>query len=89
MIVRKPLKCISCDSKIVTRTQIGHRDRQEHGFPCPECGVPISFVIDLNQKKATFKFKGEPKNGKWVSSDKNAAHVLTFSDEISVPVDIP
>jgi len=42
----------------------------------------------LNQEKADYDFR-EPENGKWVKSEKGAIKVLTFSDEISVPVNIP
>lgn len=35
MTVRNPVVCVSCGSKIITRTQIGHKDMQKHSFPCP------------------------------------------------------
>jgi predicted RNA-binding Zn-ribbon protein involved in translation (DUF1610 family) len=49
MTVRNPVVCISCDSKIITRTQVGHKDMQKHSFPCPTCGVKITYVLDLDQ----------------------------------------
>src|SRR5215472_2791953 len=88
MIDRNVAECVSCESKIVTRTQIGHKDRQEHSFPCPTCGVTISFTIDLDQDKGELKYR-DPKNAKWVDSEEGAVKVLTFSDEIPVPVDMP
>ncbi len=88
MTIRHTLQCTSCDSKIVTRTQVGHNDKQEHSFPCPTCGVIMSFVLNLDQKKAAPSFS-DPQNAKWVNSEEGAVKVLTFSDEIPVPVDIP
>jgi hypothetical protein len=88
MIDRNVAECISCESRIITRTQIGHKDRQEHSFPCPTCGVTISFAIDLDQDKGKLKYR-DPKNAKWVNSEEGAVKVLTFSDEIPLPVDMP
>lgn len=42
MTVRSPVVCISCDSKIITRTQVGHKDMQKHSFRCRTCGVVIT-----------------------------------------------
>jgi hypothetical protein len=86
--VRAPLQCVSCESIIVTRTQIGHRDVQRHSFPCPQCGITISYILDLDQKHADFKFR-PAQNAKWVDSEAGAIATLAFSDEIPVPVDIP
>lgn len=88
MTVRKPVVCISCGSKIITRTQIGHKDMQKHSFPCPTCGVVITYVLDLDQKKISFKFR-DPENGKWVDDEDGAVKTLTFSDEIVVPASMP
>ncbi len=84
MVVRNTLRCSSCGSKIITRTQIGHRDRQDHSFLCPKCGISISYTLDLDQKKASWSFR-DPKNAKWVKSEKGAITTLAFSDEIPVP----
>jgi predicted RNA-binding Zn-ribbon protein involved in translation (DUF1610 family) len=84
MINRNPLQCLSCDAKIVTRTQIGHKDVQSHSFSCPRCGVEISFTLDLDQKNAGLKYR-EPNNAKWVDSEGGAIAALMFSDEIPVP----
>ena len=88
MTVRKPVLCISCDSKIITRTQIGHKDIQKHSFPCPTCGVVITYILDLHQKRASFKFR-DPENGRWADDEDGAVKTLTFSDEIVVPASMP
>lgn len=83
-----PVVCISCDSKIVTRTQIGHRDMQKHSFPCPTCGVVITFILELDQKNIGYKFR-DPENGRWADDEEGAIRTLTFSDEIVVPAGTP
>ena len=88
MTVRNPVVCISCGSKIITRTQIGHKDTQKHSFPCPTCGVVITYILDLDQRKASFKFR-DPENGKWADDEDGAVKTLTFSDEIVVPASMP
>jgi predicted RNA-binding Zn-ribbon protein involved in translation (DUF1610 family) len=88
MTVRNPVVCISCDSKIITRTQIGHKDMQKHSFPCPTCGVVITYILDLDQEKVSFKFR-DPENGKWADDEDGAVKTLTFSDEIVVPASMP
>jgi predicted RNA-binding Zn-ribbon protein involved in translation (DUF1610 family) len=88
MTVRKPVVCISCDSKIITRTQIGHKDVQKHSFSCPTCGVVITYILDLDQAKASLKFR-EPENGKWADDEDGAVKTLTFSDEIVLPTSMP
>lgn len=88
MTVRKPVVCISCGSKIITRTQIGHKDMQKHSFPCPTCGVVITYILDLDQKKPSFKFR-DPENGKWADDEDGAVKTLTFSDEVVVPTSMP
>jgi hypothetical protein len=87
MVIRRTIQCTSCDSKFITRTQVSHKDRQEHSFACRKCGVLISYILDLDQEnvKATFQ---EPKNARWSSSEDGALQTLTFSDEILVPVDM-
>jgi predicted RNA-binding Zn-ribbon protein involved in translation (DUF1610 family) len=88
MTVRNPVVCISCGSKIITRTQIGHKDMQRHSFPCPTCGVVITFILDLNQENASVKFR-DPENGTWADDEDGAVKTLTFSDEIVVPASMP
>jgi hypothetical protein len=72
---------------VITRTQVGHRDKQEHSFSCPKCGIKITYILDLDQKKVTGSFR-TPTNAKWVTSEDGAVTTLTFSDEIPVPSDM-
>lgn len=88
MVIRNILQCHSCESKVVVRVQVGHRDKQEHSFCCPRCGVIISFVLDLDQKRGKSSFR-EPKNAKWVDSEEGSVDILAFSDEIPVPICLP
>ncbi len=88
MTVRNPVVCISCGSKIITRTQIGHKDMQKHSFPCPTCGVVITYILDLDQEKVSFEFR-DPENGKWADDEDGAVKTLTFSDEIVLPASMP
>jgi hypothetical protein len=78
---------VSCKSVIITRTQIGHKDTQEHSFSCPKCGVKITYLIDLDQKRGKSNFR-KPVNAKWATSEQDAIATLTFSDEIPLPVDM-
>jgi len=87
MVVRRSLQCVACQSIVVTRTQIGHGDSQTHEFACPTCGVPISFVVDLDQEKGGYKYR-EPRNGKWVDTEKAVVKTLTFSADLAVPGDL-
>lgn len=84
MINRNTLQCLSCDAKIITRTQIGHKDVQSHSFPCPNCRVHISFTLDLDRKNGRIRYR-DPKNAKWVDSEEGAIETLMFSDELPVP----
>jgi hypothetical protein len=70
------------------RTQIGHKDMQKHSFPCPTCGVVITYILDLDQEKGSFKFR-DPENGKWSGDEDGAVKTLTFSDEIVLPASMP
>jgi len=87
MVIRSAIQCSSCDSKFITRTQVGHKDRQEHSFPCPKCGVQISYILDIDQRNVKTSFR-EPRNAKWSVSEDGALETLTFSDEVLVPVDL-
>lgn len=87
MTIRAVLLCASCESKTVVRTQVGHRDKQEHAFKCPNCGIDISYVLDLDQKNVSWSFR-EPHNAKWVESEEGAIGVRTFSDELMIPADL-
>ena len=84
MVNRRTLRCRSCSSKIITRTQIGSRDIQTHGFSCPRCGVALEYVIDLDQKNGTLSYR-TPTNADWVGDADGAIATRTFSDAIPVP----
>jgi hypothetical protein len=73
--------------KNLVRTQVGHRDKQEHVFQCPNCGIDISYVLDLDQKNVSWSVR-EPQNAKWVESEEGAIGVRTFSDELMIPADL-
>lgn len=87
-IARNYLQCSSCDSKVVVRVAIGHFGDQEHKFPCPECGVEISFSLVKGKKlkipKASFK---NLSNAKWVKSEDGAVKTLTFDPDRVAPAD--
>ena len=83
MTVRNPVICISCDSKIITRTQIGHKDMQKHSFPCPTFGVVITYILALDQDKASFEFRA-PENGTWADDEDGAVKTLTSRVETLV-----
>ncbi len=92
MVSRAVIECISCESKTLTRTQLGYKDRQKHSFQCPTCGVPISFEIDLSFGDGKFAYD-DPKDGRLVTDritdyDELAA-TLTFSDDIPIPLNLP
>lgn len=88
MINRRALVCASCSAKTVTRTAIGHGDRQEHEFACPGCGVTISFVLHIDQEAIDFSYS-EPQNAKWCDSVDGAKATLSFDAERVVPSDLP
>jgi DNA-directed RNA polymerase subunit RPC12/RpoP len=88
MINRRALVCISCGTKVITRTAIGHGDKQEHKFSCPKCGVEISYTLFIDQKNVDFSYS-EPNNGKWVEDEEEASQVLSFDAESPVPADLP
>src|SRR5262245_15007779 len=88
MINRNVLQCDGCGARIVTRTAIGHGDRQEHSFACPECSVEISFALELDQKNISFRYLA-PTNAHWVRSERGARYTLTFDAERMVPTDLP
>ena len=58
----QPSVYISCNSKIITCTRVGHKDMQKHPSPCPTYGVVITYILHLDQENVSFKFR-EPENG--------------------------
>ena len=87
MVNRRVLKCRGCDSKIVTRTQIGYRESQTHSFACPKCHVEIEYVMDIDQQSPKLSYR-QPTNADWVDDEDGAIAVLTFSDVNPVPTDV-
>jgi hypothetical protein len=87
MVIRRAIQCTACDSKFITRTQVGHKAQQKHSFPCPTCGVSISYILDLDQQRAKHRFR-DPENAKWSDSEDGVLDTLTFSDEILVPMNM-
>jgi hypothetical protein len=75
----------SCGTKIITRTQIGWGDSQIHSFPCPVCGVGITYKVILDQKKVTVNYDPKPENAHWVDSEAGAEHVVNFNAELLIP----
>jgi hypothetical protein len=67
---------------------IGHKDMQKNSFPCPTCGVVIAYILDLDQKTPSFKFR-DPENAKWADDEDGAVKTLTFSDAVVVPTSMP
>ena len=84
MINRRPLKCRGCQRKIVTRTQIGLGERQDHSFACANCGVVISFTLDIDQQGVGLSYR-RPKNADWAEDEKGAIGAVFLSQEIPVP----
>jgi predicted RNA-binding Zn-ribbon protein involved in translation (DUF1610 family) len=85
MISRQPLKCDACGTRIVTRTAIGHGDSQVHSFPCPDCGVGISYRVILDQASGGISYDPEPEHASWVESEHGAGHEVTFDSELLLP----
>lgn len=84
MINRRHLKCVSCGTRVVTRTGIGHGTIQKHKFPCPSCKVEIGFVLHLDQEAASLKYD-EPTNAAWVDGDDESPPTVLFYPELMIP----
>lgn len=87
MINRKTLRCVSCGTRITTRTGIGHATVQKHKFPCPVCKVEIGFVLNVNQEAVNLSYE-EPTNAKWDDGDEDSEHMLLFYPEVMIPRDL-
>jgi hypothetical protein len=88
MINRRRLKCISCGTKIITRTGIGHSNIQKHKFACPKCKIEIGFVLDLDQEAVSFEYR-EPTNAVWVDGEDSGDQSLLFYPEVMIPRNLP
>src|SRR6266849_8448098 len=86
MINRKTLACISCGTRVTTRTGIGHAPIQKHKFPCPVCKVEIGFILNVNQEVPDLKYE-EPTNAKWDDGDDSERMVL-FYPQVMIPADL-
>jgi hypothetical protein len=84
MINRKTLRCISCGTRITTRTGIGHAVVQKHKFPCPTCKVEIGYILDVGQEEPSLEYR-EPTNAKWDDGDGESEHMLLFYPEVMIP----
>jgi predicted RNA-binding Zn-ribbon protein involved in translation (DUF1610 family) len=87
MINRRRLKCVSCGTRITTRTGIGHANIQKHKFACPTCGVEIGYVLDLDQEDISFEYR-EPSNALWDDSADECDHSVLFYPELMVPKEL-
>lgn len=85
MVNRNELECHACGTRIVTRTSIGHDDSQVHSFPCPCCGVGITYTILLDQINVKIDYDPNPENASWVDTDEGADHEVTFDAELLLP----
>lgn len=87
MINRRTLKCISCGTRVTTRTGIGHATVQKHKFPCPVCKVEIGFVLNVDQEAPNLKYE-EPTNAKWDDGAEDSEHMVLFYPEVMIPKDL-
>jgi hypothetical protein len=95
MTNRRHLKCVSCGTKVITRTAIGHGSYQEYAFPCPGCSVELRYALELDQSAPSFEYT-KLVNADWIDGDSAAAnlqvqddsieHVRTFDSETLVPL---
>ena len=84
MINRKRLKCISCGTRVITRTGIGHATVQKHKFACPKCEVEIGFILDLGQETPSIAYR-EPTNAVWEDGEDAGDHEMLFYPEVMIP----
>ncbi len=84
MINRKRLKCVSCGTRVITRTGIGHSNIQKHKFACPTCRVEIGFILDLDQEAVTIKYR-EPTNATWDDGEDEGDRAVLFYPEVMIP----
>ena len=82
---RRPLKCLECGEKVITRTGIGHGDYQEFAFPCPGCKVEIRFGMNLFPKEGRWEYT-KIKNAKWIESERGVSIEIKLDARSLVPV---
>ena len=88
MINRRQLQCVSCGTRIVTRTGVGHGTVQKHKFACPTCRVEIGFVLHLDQQAGGFEYEG-PSNARWVELSGESSVSVLFYPELMIPRGLP
>ncbi len=88
MINRKRLKCVSCGTRTITRTGIGHGIVQKHKFACPGCGVEIGYVLNLDQTAVSIDYEA-PSNAEWDEGEDPGDNEILFYPELMVPKHLP
>lgn len=82
MIHRQPLECDACGTRIVTRTAVGLGTQQVLAFPCPGCGVGITFIMNIDQEAVDLSLDPKPDHAHWVDSEDGATFEATFDVEL-------
>lgn len=85
-ISRRSLQCRACQTRVVTRTAIGHSSPQEQKFPCPTCGVIISYSLIIDLKKPKFSYS-DLQNARWIETEKEGDKEVFFDPERPFPID--
>ena len=84
MINRATLQCNACQTRVVTRTAIGHSPTQVHAFACPKCRVPIVYDLKIDHENIDFSYGETPTNATWVPDESGAVAAITFDPEALV-----
>jgi hypothetical protein len=84
MINRRRLRCVSCGTRVVTRTGIGHSNIQKHKFACPKCKIEIGYILDLDQEAVKFEYR-DPTNAVWDDGEDEGDPMVLFYPEVMIP----
>jgi hypothetical protein len=84
MINSKTLRCVSCGTRVTTRTGIGHAAVQKHKFPCPTCKIEIGFVLNVDQEAINLAYEA-PTNANWDDGDEDSEQTILFYPEVMIP----
>lgn len=57
MIVRYPVKCLTCDTSYTLRMQMGHDREQVHEITCPTCQEEFIVALDVDFEEVTYKVR--------------------------------
>lgn len=87
MINRRTLRCVSCGTRITTRTGIGHASIQIHKFPCPNCKIEIGFSLRIDQKAPNFSYEMLT-NAAWEDAGGDSETTMLFYPELMIPRDL-